>query len=249
MIQHRCPSGVRGRTLYFSTLTFAILLVGAFNSAAMPPYRIQRSAETITQNFDTLPNSPTNTSLGSSPLGWIDDTVAPDVGNFSLPGWYLYHSLPCRGRRRQYHRASGPVPATVPPAPFTVSARTARPIASRCPSFGTLGDSLYGLRLTNNTGITLNDFTLGFTAEQWRDGGAGFAQSVTFDYKVTSGAATIHDVGFGPNISQLGFTTPIVGGCRRGQRERCRPGHRITLHGVRRQLGSRTRSLAPVDGY
>ena len=30
---------------------------------------------TYSQNFDSLPNSPTNTSLGSSPAGWTDDGV------------------------------------------------------------------------------------------------------------------------------------------------------------------------------
>ena len=45
------------------------------------------------QDFDSLPNSPTNTSLGSSPNGWKNDDPAPGAGNFSIIGWYLLHPL------------------------------------------------------------------------------------------------------------------------------------------------------------
>jgi hypothetical protein len=45
------------------------------------------------QNFDSLPNTPSNASLGSTPAGWVDDTTTPAAGQFSLPGWYLYHPI------------------------------------------------------------------------------------------------------------------------------------------------------------
>src|SRR5215831_7205198 len=51
-------------------------------------------ASTYLQNFDSLPNTPENTSLGNSPVGWTDDNAAPGAGNFSIVGWYLYHPLP-----------------------------------------------------------------------------------------------------------------------------------------------------------
>jgi hypothetical protein len=70
---------------------------------------------------------------------------------------------------------------------------------------------VYGARFTNNTGVTLDNFTLSFTGEQWRDGGnsvsGSVAQSVTFGWKV--GAANIQDTGF--TAAALGFTSPIFG--------------------------------------
>jgi hypothetical protein len=47
------------------------------------------------QNFDSLPITPQDASLGntSAAVGWIDDTVTPAAGQFSIPGWYLYHPL------------------------------------------------------------------------------------------------------------------------------------------------------------
>lgn len=54
----------------------------------------------------------------------------------------------------------------------------------------------FGLVLTNRTGSLLNTFTLTFTAEQWRKGGSGNANTWSFSYKAgpvadTSQAATI----------------------------------------------------------
>src|SRR6266566_2554707 len=46
---------------------------------------------TYLQNFDSLPNTPENVSLGNSPIGWTDDNAAPGAGNFSIVGWSLYH--------------------------------------------------------------------------------------------------------------------------------------------------------------
>src|SRR5262249_34474657 len=45
------------------------------------------------QNFDSLPNTPENTSLGNTPAGWTDDTLTPGAGQFSIQGWYLFHAL------------------------------------------------------------------------------------------------------------------------------------------------------------
>src|SRR5436305_13537742 len=49
------------------------------------------AGSTYSQNFDSLPNSPANVSLGNSPIGWTDDNASPGTNNFSIVGWYLYH--------------------------------------------------------------------------------------------------------------------------------------------------------------
>src|SRR6187399_2260316 len=50
---------------------------------------------TYFQDFDSLPISPENVSLGStlSGAGWIDDTTTPAINQVSVPGWYLYHPV------------------------------------------------------------------------------------------------------------------------------------------------------------
>jgi hypothetical protein len=52
----------------------------------------------------------------------------------------------------------------------------------------TIGTSHMAVRLTNNTGVTLGQFTLSYTGEQWRDGGAAApnAQDAVFGYAVTA---------------------------------------------------------------
>lgn len=64
-----------------------------------------------------------------------------------------------------------------------------------------------GLRLTNDTGVVLSNFTLSYVGEQWRDGGAATpnVQSLTFEYKID--AANIQDVDF-TAVPALDFTSP-----------------------------------------
>ena len=78
------------RTLTISAAIVAALALGALRDArGSESYSIVGSP--YSQNFDSLPNSPENTSLGSSPIGWIDDTTTPGASQFSILGWYLYH--------------------------------------------------------------------------------------------------------------------------------------------------------------
>lgn len=75
-------------------------------------------------------------------------------------------------------------------------------------------ESYYGARITNNTGVTLVDFTLSYTGEQWRDGGTtttgSVAQSITFDYSLN--ATSIQDsAATFTNVPALDFTSPAFG--------------------------------------
>src|SRR5258708_3750952 len=51
------------------------------------------AGSTYSQNFDSLPNTPQNVSLGTTALaqGWTDDNASPGTGQYSIVGWYLYH--------------------------------------------------------------------------------------------------------------------------------------------------------------
>ncbi len=73
-----------------STMRALTVCVGV-GLAAQAQAAVQYSGGTYSQEFDTLPNTPVNQSLGPTPSGWTDDNAAPGTGNFSVVGWYIYH--------------------------------------------------------------------------------------------------------------------------------------------------------------
>jgi hypothetical protein len=69
------------------------------------------------------------------------------------------------------------------------------------------------LRLTNNTGQTLNQFTLGFDGEQWRDAGVSTITPINFSWLVTpstADATTVHRIAGYTTVSQLAYNSPIA---------------------------------------
>ncbi len=71
----------------------------------------------------------------------------------------------------------------------------------------TYGDLGYGIAFLNNTGRTINSFSLSFTGEEWRNGGNTDTQSLVFDYGVASTfSPSLFDVS---NTS--GFVAPASG--------------------------------------
>jgi uncharacterized protein len=200
------------------------LAVGSLASVARAAVSYDTAGSTYGQNFDSLPNTPQNASLGNSPVGWTDDSTAPNAGNFSIPGWYLYHPViqtegGANGHQRMRIGAgTGNTGAFMSWGPSGSTNRGLGMLSSNTLAAGPGAtppdnfESYYGLRLTNNTGQTLGDFRLTFAAEQWRDGGTtttwSVAQSLTFDYKVN--AASIQDTGF-IEVPALTFTSPRFG--------------------------------------
>jgi hypothetical protein len=153
---------------------------------------------TYSQNFDSLPNTPQNTSLGSSPTGWTDDNAAPPAGNFSILGWYLHHPDAAteggfNGHQRM--RIGAGTATTGAIMSFGASGSTERALG--VVNSNVLADPgfevFYGARLVNNTGRKLASFTLSYNGEQWRDAGNAepFAQTITFDY--STNATSIED--------------------------------------------------------
>jgi hypothetical protein len=172
---------------------------------------------TYSQNFDSLPITPSNASLGNSPAGWIDDSTSPPAGNFSIPGWYLFHPLTqteggANGNQRL--RIGGGSTNTGAFWSYGAASATERALGSLAANTlanappATQSTTMYiGARLTNNTGAVLDSFTLSYVGEQWRDGGAATpnAQSLAFEWKVN--AANLQDVGF-TAAAALDFTSP-----------------------------------------
>ena len=71
----------------------AVLAAVAFSSHSRAAVIYSMPNATYSQNFDSLPITPANATLGATPAGWTDDNAAPAAGNFSIVGWYLYHPI------------------------------------------------------------------------------------------------------------------------------------------------------------
>jgi len=173
-----------------------------------------------TQNFDSLPTTPENASLGNTPAGWTDDNASPGVGNFSIEGWYLYHPIAvteggfsgtATGNHRM--RIGAGTANTGAFMSYGASASTERALGTLASNtLEAAGASQYiALRLTNNTGVTLGQFTLQYTGEQWRDGGAAtpVAQTLSFGYAVTTAAPTNIGALTTTPVASLNFTSPV----------------------------------------
>lgn len=172
------------------------------------------------QNFDSLPNSPTNTSLGNSPAGWIDDTTSPGVNQFSIEGWYLDHRRTATeggANGNQRFRNGTGSSGTGAFYSFGATNSTERAMGSvPSSSLATNGDSMrMALRLTNNTGMTLDTITVTFDGEQWNDGLT--TSSMSFSYGIDLPVASWHTVPSGPTPGSvtfenaLGWIAPVTG--------------------------------------
>lgn len=178
------------------------------------------AGSSYSQTFDSLPNTPANTSLGNSPTGWTDDNASPGAGNFSIVGWYLYHpTATTEGgfNSHQRMRISTGSATTGTFYSYGASASTERALgdigANTLAPDGQTGNdagNLYiALRLSNNTGQTLDSFTLGYTGEQWRNSGANIAETMTLSWSTTATAVSDPSSSFN-NVAGLSWTSPTV---------------------------------------
>jgi hypothetical protein len=169
---------------------------------------------TYSQDFDSLPNTPENTSIQAT-APWVDDTSSP-VGQTSILGWYLFHPIVqteggVNGNQRL--RIGAGTANTGAFMSFGPSGSTDRALGSLASNtLAVAGAEMYlGLRLTNQTGVTLNQFTLSYFGEQWRDGGSATpnAQSLVFMWSTLATAISDPDTSFNI-VPELGFTSPVV---------------------------------------
>lgn len=171
------------------------------------------AGSTYSQDFNSLPTSPEGATLGNSPIGWTDDNASPGAGNFSIVGWYLYHPTDqssgeggFNGHQRM--RISTGSSSTGAYYSYGSSASTERALgdvgANTLAANGAF--MFYALKLTNTTGQTLDNFTLGFTGEQWRSGASAVNDPITVGYSLSSSSATFQTDTF-TNISGLTFNS------------------------------------------
>ena len=176
------------KTLLASAALLALLPAHADISVTSPSF-------TYAENFDTLSTSTTASA-------WANDST--------LAGWSLFAST------------GAAVPTIVGGTgssntgsfySFGAAALAERALGSAASGGAYFGSPASGavagwiaLSLTNNSGGTLDSFTVAFDGEQWRNGGNTNAQSLVLEY------------GFGASFGSVGgwtslasFTSPVVG--------------------------------------
>lgn len=196
-------------------------LTGIFLPEAYGAISYSTPGSTYSQDFNSLPvNTPSSASIeGTYTSGWVDDSTTIAGTQVSLPGWYLWHPLDPGAAENgsnshQRLRFGTGNSSTGAFYGFATGGATDSEKAFGSLASNTLagaGAGMYfGLRLNNNTGLTLNSVTITYDGEQWRDGGAAtpVAQSLSFMYSTTATAMSDSDALF-TTVPSLNFTSPV----------------------------------------
>ncbi|MBV9987391.1 MAG: hypothetical protein JO301_06910, partial [Chitinophagaceae bacterium] len=137
------------------------------------------------QNFDGLPASGSFSPGGKGPFAL---SAAP-VNGTGLPGWQYW--MPGGSNNNAVFAISTGSSTGNGIYSFGASGSPERALGSLSASSGIYS---FGLILTNNTGIALNNCTVAFTMEQWRRGGSGNPNTWAFRYR-TGNFTTIDQMG------------------------------------------------------
>jgi hypothetical protein len=204
----------------------AICLAIGLQKLAQAAVLYTTPGSTYSQDFNSLPtDAPNNANLETVYTdGWQDDVdpAASAENDVSLPGWYLYHPIdpadPAEDgfNGNQRFRMGNGGSATGSFYAFAAGGAEDPEKAlgglSSTVIAGNNASMFTALRLTNNTGITLNEFTLTFDGEQWRDGAAssGMPEVLSFDYSTTATPDDWFDLPIGfKAVPALNFTAPV----------------------------------------
>ncbi|MCA1602675.1 MAG: hypothetical protein LC776_13880, partial [Acidobacteria bacterium] len=154
----------------------------------------------ITQNFDTLATSGTTNT-------WTDDST--------LPGWYSQFGTTANPATYRADSGGSNTGALYSWGTGTNAERALGTVGS-----GTTTDIYNALKLTNNTGSTIDSLDTSYVGEQWRQGGCTptpctpLAQTVDFQYQVAN-AGVITDANTPTtgwlDHDPLDFTSPQPG--------------------------------------
>ena len=211
------------------TVAFAIALLIAIADQSRASVIYSTPGSTYSENFNGLPTDmPSNASIQSGGTayvnGWQDDTTTVPGDHVSVPGWYLWHPIDPGGAERgtNGHQRLRVGPGANTGGFWLFGASNSDPEKA----LGSIGsttvaannDNMFiAVRLTNNTGLTLNKFTVTYDGEEWRDGQLATPETLSFGYSL--GATT---AGTPPNwadptttftaVPALNFTPPVFSG-------------------------------------
>jgi len=180
-----------------ATAIFAAAIVTGVNA------QVNFGAGGYTQNFDT-PALASQTSQGTN---WVNNTT--------IAGWYAETSF---GSITNYRVGAGGV--------NNGSLYSYGASSSSDRALGSLGSSsyngiAYGVRLVNGGETTIDDLSVSYVGEQWRNGAPNpaAAHSLVFSYRVSSSPITSPDWAGAETwtaVPSLNFTGPITGGTAGG---------------------------------
>lgn len=198
-----------------TTAALAAALAIATLSPAQAAIIYSTIGSTYSQNFNSLPTTPQNTSLGNTPAGWTNDNATPAAGNFSILGWHLFHPTAlgageggANGNQRfRIGTGSNNSGAFWSFGESGMADRALGGINSGTLS-STNANMFLGAKFTNNTGAIMTSFTLSYDGEQWRDGGAATPNVQRLDFDYSLNATTIQDATF-TNEDALDFVSPV----------------------------------------
>ncbi len=175
-----------------ATIFAALLAIAALPAITSATIIYDTPGEVFTENFD-------GPAEGASTVSWVDDTT--------VPHWFAYepeNNAPVAQLRTTSagSSTSGGI--------LQVLYRWRENASATDFAFGTKpktdsGALMIAMRLQNNTGITLTEFTLGYTGEQWYHATGGNNQLVV-SYQIGS-PATLEDGTWTP-IDDLVFNSP-----------------------------------------
>ncbi len=155
-------------------LSFVLLMAGAGTEFGAACAQVAMSGGNYAQNFNSL-------LAGGSSNPWTD--------NATLPGWYA--SRTSGGSAVTTYRAESGTSTVGALYSFGSTGSSDRALGSV--ASGTPGNFAYGIRFTNDTGLTQTDIRVTYTGEQWRNGGAAVSQTLAFSYRISNGAITNAD--------------------------------------------------------
>jgi hypothetical protein len=180
---------------YIKAIIGSALLTGLFTcNHASAQISYDTSGSTFTEDFDSgLPSS------ADTPT-WTDNSI--------FTGWYAYQTA-TSAAPTEYRITSSGNSSSAQLYQYRESASSDDGSFGTRPS-GSTGDMMLGLRLTNNTGTTLTEFTLSYTGEQWFESETEQNNQYVVSYQI----GTISDLASGTwtDISELDFNTPSESG-------------------------------------
>jgi RHS repeat-associated protein len=187
----KCPVPLVTYVLAKRSFILAIVVFALFAAASGRGQVVYQSLEDVyTQNFNSLP------STGST-YTWTD--------NSTIAGWYAANS-----GSLSFNPAGVTTGSTTTGNlySFGSSGASDRALGSIGSGSSNAGGFFYGVKLTNDTGVTINAITISYVGEQWRNSAAA-AQTVSFQYSLsTTGIKT----GTYTSVPALDFTSPVTGG-------------------------------------
>jgi len=189
-----------------------VLSLGAISTLTTNAQILLSGGLTYNQNFDSLSNTPAASS------GTWTDNATP-----GLTGWYAARSFITTATTAPSGGVYGPYAYST----YRVGDGSANngsvwsfgTIGNTDRAFGSLGSgtvrtNAYGVLFQNDTLNAVDTLTIGYTGEQWRNGGNTAAQALAFSYQIftTPFSGPVSDANAGwTTFGSLNFVSPITG--------------------------------------